>query len=134
MSEFNDRVIQQFRSNGGSVEGFGRSLVLIHSTGARSGVERVNPALSIKVGSDWLVIASAAGAKQNPGWYHNLVARPNISIETGNGTVAVTAHELDGEDYAQAFDRFQRTSAALVKYQEQAGNRRLPIFRLTPRS
>lgn len=133
MSEFNDRVIAQYRASGGHVEGFGDSLVLVHSVGAQSGAERVNPALSLRDGPSWLVIASAAGAAKNPGWYHNLVAHPEISIESGAETVPVTADELDGDDYGSAFERFDRASAAFAKYQDSAGQRRLPIFRLTRR-
>jgi deazaflavin-dependent oxidoreductase (nitroreductase family) len=132
VSEFNDRVIAEFRANGGRVDtgGFGTNLVLIHSLGARSGAERVNPAMSLKDGADRLVIASAAGAPANPGWYHNLVAHPDITIETPDGTEHVAAVELDGEQYAVAWLRFQAASPAFNEYQRRAGSRRLPIFRL----
>jgi deazaflavin-dependent oxidoreductase (nitroreductase family) len=88
MTEFNDRVIAEFRANSGRVEtgGFGTNLVLIHSIGARSGTERVNPALSLKAGAARLVIASSAGRPNNPGWYYNLRAHPDITIETPEGT------------------------------------------------
>ncbi len=133
VSSFNDRVIAEFRSQSGHVDGFGDRLVLVHSTGARTGEERVNPALSLRDGSSWLVIASAAGAERNPAWYRNLVAHPQISIETGAALVPVTATELDGDEYRSAFLRFTRTSAAFQQYQDSAGTRRLPIFRLSPR-
>lgn len=133
MSEFNDRVIAQYRATGGRVQGFGDSLVLIHSVGARSGKERVNPALSLPDGNDWLVIASAAGAARNPGWYHNLRAQPDVTIEVGTDWIPVTAHELGGSEHEQAFARFVAASPAFSQYQQRAGSRRLPIFRLIRR-
>ena len=135
MTEFNDRVIKEFRATGGHVttSGFGDKLVLIHSIGARTGVERVNPALSLKDGDDRLVIASAAGSPTNPGWYHNLRAHPDITIETAAGTKRVTAVELDDEEYTAAWRRFDAASPAFARYQHDAGSRRLPIFRLLNR-
>lgn len=133
MSDFNDRVITQFRASGGEVGAWGDRLVLIHSVGARSGTERVNPAMSLPDGENWMVIASAAGAAKNPGWYHNLVAHPDVTIETAAGDFAVTATELSGEDHQRAWQRFRRASPAFEQYQEQAGDRTLPIFRFTRR-
>lgn len=133
MSEFNDRVIAQFRATGGTVDGFDDGLVLIHSVGALSGAERVNPALALRDGRSWLVVASAAGAAKNPGWYHNLVAHAEITIESGTETVQVTAHELAGDDYDSAFARFDRASSAFQRYQDRAGARKLPVFRLIRR-
>lgn len=136
MTEFNDRVIAEFRANGGRVEtgGFGTKLVLIHSLGARSRAERVNPALSLKDATGRLVIASSAGRPDNPGWYHNLRAHPDITIETPQGAEQVTAVELDGEQYDAAWRRFDADSPAFAEYQQSAGSRRLPIFRLQRRA
>lgn len=133
MTSFNDRIIRQFRDNGGLVEGFGTKLVLIHSTGAHSGAARVNPALALADGPSWLVIASAAGAAKHPAWYHNLVANPDVSIETPRGVRDVTAVELSGEPYAEAWRRFAKASPAFADYQRDAQPRQLPILRLEPR-
>ena len=136
IAEFNDLVIAEFRANGGHVDtgGFGTNLVLIHSLGARSGAERVNPALSLHDGDDRLIVASAAGSRTNPGWYHNLLAHPDITIETPEGSEQVSAKELDGDDYAAARRLFDAVSPVFAQYQQQAGPRRLPIFRLVRRS
>lgn len=135
MSAFNDRVIAEFRANGGIVNGFGNRLVLLHSTGARTGEERVNPALSVVDGADRLIIASARGDLKNPGWYFNLKSNPNATIEDGRqaSTIEVTATELTGDEYATARQQFDRMSASFEEYQRTAGPRVLPIFRLTPR-
>jgi deazaflavin-dependent oxidoreductase (nitroreductase family) len=109
------------------------TFMLIHSIGVRSGLERVNPALSLKDATDRLVIASSAGRPNNPGWYHNLRARPDISIETPEGAEQVTAVELDGEQYTAAWRRFDANSPAFARSQQSAGSRRLPIFWLQRR-
>jgi deazaflavin-dependent oxidoreductase (nitroreductase family) len=134
MSEFNERVIAEFRANGGRVRtgGFGTNLVLIHSIGARSGAERVNPARSLTDRADRIVIASSAGRLANPGWYHNLRAHPDITIETPDGVQQVTAVGLDAEQYHAAWRQFDALSPAFARYQQQAGARRLPILKLEP--
>lgn len=134
IAELNDRVIAEFRANRGHVGSFGTNLVLLHSQGARSGVERVNPVLSLHDGHHRLIIASAAGSLTNPGWYYNLLARPDITIETPEGSTQVSARELDGDEYAVAWGLFDAASPQLAQYQQQAGSRRIPIFRLLPRS
>ncbi len=138
MSDWNDRVVAEFRANGGRVERFGRSLVLLHSVGSRSGVERVNPVLAIPDEGGWLVIASAAGAPRHPAWSYNLEAHPDVSIEVpADGgepvhTVAVHAVPLDGEAWQRAWQRFLDRSPAFARYREHSGDRDFPIFRLTP--
>ena len=97
-SDWNQEIIDEFRAHGGNVSsrGFGKSLVLLHHIGARSGVERVCPVMGIRTDPDtWLVAASKAGAPENPAWYHNLLAHPDVVIETpDDGTVPVRARSL----------------------------------------
>jgi deazaflavin-dependent oxidoreductase (nitroreductase family) len=88
----------------------------------------------VNEGADRLVIASSAGRPNNPGWYHNLRAHADISIETPDGAEQVTAVELDDEQYAAAWRRFDADSPAFARYQQSAGPRRLLIFRLQRRS
>jgi deazaflavin-dependent oxidoreductase (nitroreductase family) len=138
MSDWNDRVIAEFRANGGRVERFGRSLVLLHSTGARSGRSRVNPAMALRDGGDWLVIASAAGAERNPAWYFNLLAHPDARIEVpvdGDRieTVEVRAIPLEGDEWRAAWQRYLDRSPAFARYRERSGDRDFPIMRLVPR-
>jgi deazaflavin-dependent oxidoreductase (nitroreductase family) len=135
MSDFNEQIIEEFRANDGHVEtmGFGDSLVILHSTGARTGRERVNPVLAIPVDDGWLIAASKAGAPDNPGWYANLVAHPETTIETGTATVEVTATEILGDDYEAAWGRFTAQSGAFEQYAEKAGDRHIPVILLSPR-
>lgn len=137
MSDWNDRVIAEFRANGGRVERFGRALVLLHSVGARSGAPRVSPVLGIRDGDGWLIIASAAGAPKHPAWSFNLVAHPEAEIEVpagaGVSTVPVTASPLEGDEWQRAWERFLDRSPGFARYRERSGDRDFPIFRLTPR-
>jgi deazaflavin-dependent oxidoreductase (nitroreductase family) len=136
MSAFNDRVIAQFRSNNGLVDGFGNRLVLLHTRGVRTGAERANPAMSLRDGHDWLIVASAMGAERDPAWMHNLRAHPDITIEAacadGARTVAVHAHELHGAERDAAFSRFTARAPAFGDYQGRT-ERTLPVVRLQPR-
>jgi deazaflavin-dependent oxidoreductase (nitroreductase family) len=132
MTNFNDAVIAEFRATGGRVEsaGFGDRLVLLHTTGRRSGDERINPVMAIPDGDGWLVTASAAGAPRDPAWAHNLRANPTTTVEAGLETVPVTATELDGPEHEAAWKRFTDLSDAFAQYQRRATSRRLPVFRL----
>ncbi|MCI4659186.1 nitroreductase/quinone reductase family protein [Cryobacterium zhongshanensis] len=132
MSDFNEQIISEFRENNGHVTtaGFGSNLVLLHTTGARTGVEHVSPVMSIRDGDAWLVVASAGGRPRHPAWYFNLLRQPETSIETPEGTVAVTATDLDGEEHARAWGKIIARAPGFAGYQERAVERRIPVLRL----
>ena len=98
-NDWNKQIIDEFRANGGKVGGQfeGAPLLLLHTTGAKSGQARVNPMMYLADGDNYVVFASKAGAPTNPDWYHNLVANPRASIEVGDKTINVVAHVADGE-------------------------------------
>ncbi|WP_310963000.1 nitroreductase/quinone reductase family protein [Nocardioides terrisoli] len=104
MVDHNAQIIDEFRANGGRVGGGfeGAPLLLLHSTGARTGQERVSPMMYQAVGDAYAVFASKAGADTHPDWFHNLTAHPEARIEVGvDGevqTVDVTARVLDAEE------------------------------------
>jgi deazaflavin-dependent oxidoreductase (nitroreductase family) len=129
---WNDTIIAEFRANNGTVttNGFGRSLILLHTLGAHSGAERVTPVLGRRSGDDWVVAASYAGAPSHPAWYHNLVAHPDTKIETPDGVIDVTASDITGPEYDAEWNGFVRQSHAFAEYQEKAGSRRIPLVRL----
>jgi deazaflavin-dependent oxidoreductase (nitroreductase family) len=135
MSGFNDRIIEEFRANGGVVTtaGFGSGLVLLHTVGARSGEERVSPVLAIPDNGGWLVIASAAGSPTHPAWYFNLKANPDASIEVGTETVLVSAADVGPEEYETDWAKFTGRSPGFNEYKSRAGGRVLPIVRLSVR-
>lgn len=136
MADWNDTIIEEFRANGGTVTtaGFGRSLVLVHHTGARSGEERVAPLMGLHPSDDvWLIAASAAGAPRNPAWFHNLVAHPDTEIETpDDGTVAVHARVLEGEERDAGWARFTSASEGFREYEKKT-SRVIPVVELRRR-
>jgi deazaflavin-dependent oxidoreductase (nitroreductase family) len=135
-SGWNQEIIDEFRANGGNVSsrGFGKSLVLLHHIGAQSGVERVCPVMGIRTDSDtWLVAASKAGAPENPAWYHNLLAHPDVVIETpDDGTIPVRADSLTGTERENAWARFLTRSRGFARYEERT-SRTIPIVALRRR-
>lgn len=134
MPDFNDQIISEYRANGGHVEtaGFGDSLVLLHTVGAKSGEPRVNPLMAIAAEDGWLVVASAGGSPRHPAWFHNLVAHSSARVELGDGElVDVVATSLDGSDYDAAWAAFTARSRAFESYRQRAGDREIPVVRLT---
>lgn len=130
---WNQQIIDGFRANGGEVPQFGKALVLLHHIGAKTGTERITPVMGIRDDSDtWLIAASKAGAPDNPAWYHNLRAHPDIEIETPDGVVQVHADELVGTDRDAAWNRFTEMSPGFRQY-EQNTTRTIPVLVLRRR-
>ena len=133
-AQFNDAVIAEFRATGGTVARFGRSLVLLHHTGAKTGTARVTPVMGIRDGNSWLIAASKAVADDNPAWYHNLVAHPDIQIETpDDGTLQVHVADLTGPERDAAWAKFTAASPGFRSYEGRTA-RKIPVLRLTPAS
>jgi deazaflavin-dependent oxidoreductase (nitroreductase family) len=115
MSDWNKQIIEEFRATEGKVGGMfaNNTLLLLHTTGAKSGKERVNPLVTIEDGDRLVIVASKAGAPSNPDWYYNVVANPEVGVEYGTETFqarASVASELERtelyEKVANAFDSF----------------------------
>lgn len=139
---FNDQIIDEFRANRGRVDafGFGDGLVLVHSAGAKSGRAHVFPVVSLPDGESRLIAASKAGAPDNPAWYHNLLAHPDVEMEvpdanSDNGirTVSVRAERLMGAERDAAWERFKQAMPGFADYEVKAAPRVIPVFRLAPR-
>lgn len=134
MSEWNEKVIDEFRANHGRVQGFGRALILLHHVGARTGTPRTSPVMAIHPDDDtWLIAASMGGAPTHPGWFHNLRAQPDVTIETPEATVAVHAEVLAPDERDAAWALFTQRSDGFRKYQERT-ERVIPVVRLTRRT
>ena len=106
-SEFNQKVIAEFRANGGKVGGpfEGATLLLLHTTGAKSGLPRVNP-VDCTIHDEGIVIyASAGGATRTPDWFHNVVANPEVQVELGAETFDAVARVTAGEERAELLER-----------------------------
>ena len=127
-SDPNTAIISEFRENVGKVGGFfeGVSLLLLHSLGAKSGEERVNPVMYVDVGDHYAIFASAAAGPRNPAWYHNLVASPEVSVEVGTETVAVVARVTEGEERAAIWEPLKVANPMFAEY-EQKTDREVPV-------
>ncbi|SHF67207.1 nitroreductase/quinone reductase family protein [Streptoalloteichus hindustanus] len=130
-SDFNQRVIDEFRANNGRVGPpfDGGRLLLLTTTGARSGKEHTTPVAYLPDGDRVLVIASAGGAPNHPAWYHNLVAHPRVTVEDGVFTYEAQATVLEGAERDAAFARAVEVDPAWADYQVRT-SRVLPVVAL----
>ena len=131
-NDWNARVIDEFRANGGKVEAFpANNLVLLHHTGAKSGQQRVSPVAYQAVDGGYAIFASKAGAPDNPAWYYNLIAHPQATIEIGTETVPVTARVASPEEREPIWTRQKQDQPGFAEY-EQKTTRQIPVVILEP--
>lgn len=131
----NKQVIEEFRANGGQVGGFftNRPLLLLHTTGAKSGLPRVNPLVYMADGDRWIIIASKGGSPTHPDWYYNLLATPNVSIEVGTEHVEVTAAVADEPERSQLYAKMAAQHHFFADYAQKVVTRVIPVIILTRR-
>jgi deazaflavin-dependent oxidoreductase (nitroreductase family) len=128
---FNERIIDEFRANGGVVGGpfEGASMVLLTTTGAKSGQPRVSPLVYFTDGDRMIIVASKGGAPTNPDWYHNLVANPGVTIEAGTEKFPARATVVAEPERTQLFERIAASNPGFAKYQQKT-TRAIPIIAL----
>jgi deazaflavin-dependent oxidoreductase (nitroreductase family) len=132
MSDWNAKVIDEFRAHEGRVAAFARQpLLLLTHRGAKSGTERTNPLAYFRDGDDYVIVASKGGAPTNPDWYHNLLAHPDVSIEVGTATFPVTAREASAEERPRLWTMITSANGAFAEY-ETTTDRTIPVMILTP--
>lgn len=131
MADFNAQIIEEFRANDGHVEtyGFGDRLVILHTTGARSGAARLSPLMALPAADGWLVAASKGGAPEEPAWAHNLRAHPSVTVEAPDGEHRANAVELRGEERDAAWQQFIDASPGFADY-ERRTTRTIAVFHL----
>lgn len=134
MSDFNQQVIEEFRANDGKVGGYfaGAPLLLLHHRGAKTGKTRVNPVMYREVDSGYAVFASKAGADEDPAWFHNLRAHPDIEVEVGTSTVPVRARVAEGDERDRIWSAQKRDWPTFAEY-ERKTERTIPVVILEPR-
>jgi deazaflavin-dependent oxidoreductase (nitroreductase family) len=127
-NDWNTKVIEEFRANEGRVGGpfEGAPLLLLHTTGAKTGAERVSPVMYQADGDHLAVFASKAGAPTNPDWYHNLRANPAATVEVGTETVPVMAREAQGEERERIWSRQKELFPGFADYEEKT-TRLIPV-------
>ncbi len=133
-TDWNARIIEEFRANEGRVGGQfeGAPLLLLHTTGAKSGTERVNPMMYLLENGTIHVFASKAGAPTTPDWYHNVVAHPEVTVELGGETFAATARVLAEDERARVYERQAELYPGFADYQAKT-TRRIPVVALDRR-
>jgi deazaflavin-dependent oxidoreductase (nitroreductase family) len=133
-NDWNSQIIEEFRANAGKVGGQfeGAPLLLLASTGAKSGEQRVHPMMYLTEGDRLYVFASKAGAPTNPDWYHNLVAHPAASVEVGADTYDVVASVLAGDERDRVYAEQASRYPGFAEYQANI-ERTIPVVALDRR-
>ena len=126
---FNAQIIEQFRANGGTIQEGpfkGAPLLLLTTTGARSGQTRVNPLAYTRDGDRLVVIASKGGAPTHPDWYHNIIAHPLVTVEVGPERFQARARIAEGAERDRLYAAQAQMMPAFAEYQRKTA-RRIPV-------
>ena len=129
-NDYNNRLIEEFRADRSKFGG--RPLLLLTTTGARSGQRRTTPMMYVRDGDRLIVIASNVGAPTHPAWYHNLVAHPQVTVEVGNETFDATAIVTTGEERHQLWTRIVESYPFFSEHQAKT-TRQIPVIILERR-
>lgn len=129
----NKKIIGEFRANNGKVGGRfeGKTMLLLHSKGAKSGQEHINPAMYVKDRDRWVVIASKGGAPTNPDWYYNLLAHPRVKIEVGTEEYEARASLVKEPERTRLYNKMVNMMSSFDDYRRNT-KREIPVFVLTP--
>ena len=132
---WNKSIIEEFRANEGRVGGRfeGRLLLLLHHTGAKTGLPRLNPLAYMMDGERYVLIASKGGAPTHPDWYYNLLAHPNVTVEMGTETFAAVAKLASDPERTRLFDEMAARNPVFTTYKSKT-TRTFPVFTLTRKS
>jgi deazaflavin-dependent oxidoreductase (nitroreductase family) len=133
VSDWNKAIIEEFRANEGRVGGqfANRPLLLLHTTGAKSGQPRLNPLAYIKDDDHLIVVASKGGAPTNPDWYYNVVANPTVRVEVGTEQFQARATVAAEPERSRLFEEMVKKNPGFADYQQKT-SRTLPVIILTP--
>ena len=133
-NDFNGKIIAEFREKAGKLGGMfeGAPMLLLHTTGATSGAERINPLMFRPEGDAWVVFASKGGAPSSPDWYHNLRANHDLSIEVGAETVKVRARVAEGAEHDRIWAAQKAAVPQFAEYETKT-TRKIPVVVLERR-
>jgi deazaflavin-dependent oxidoreductase (nitroreductase family) len=128
MSNWNDKVIEEFRSNGGHVGGqfAGAPLLLLHTVGAKTGQPRLNPMMYQTLDGGYAVFASKGGAPTNPDWYYNLLAHPRVQAEIGTSKVELVARVAVGDEREGIWSTQKAAYPGFADYERRTA-RQIPV-------
>jgi deazaflavin-dependent oxidoreductase (nitroreductase family) len=128
VSDWNAKIIDEFRANEGKVGGMfeGSPMLILHTIGARTGNERVTPLVYQADGDRVVIFASKGGAPENPAWFHNLVAHPDVTVEIGTETVPVRARVAEGDERERLWARQKELMPGFGDYEAKT-TRQIPV-------
>jgi len=131
MSDWNTKIIEEFRANEGRVGGSfqGAPMLLLTTTGRRTGERRTNPMMYLADGDRLLVFASKGGAPTNPDWYHNLVTNPEVTVEVGTESYQAHATALQGDERDRLYAEQSSRYPGFAEYQRNT-SRVIPVVAL----
>jgi deazaflavin-dependent oxidoreductase (nitroreductase family) len=131
MNDWNSKIIEEFHANGGKVGGpfEGTPLLLLTTTGAKSGQRRTTPLVYMPDGDRMIIFASKAGAPTNPDWYHNLVAHPQVTVEVGTETFEAASVVITGEERDRLYAQQAATNPGFAEYETKT-TRQIPVIAL----
>jgi deazaflavin-dependent oxidoreductase (nitroreductase family) len=131
-NNWNQAIIDEFRANSGKVGGSfaGATLLLLHTLGAKSGQERINPVVCIADGERLMIVASKAGAPTNPDWYYNLLAHPLVTVEFGAEQFQAQAEVAAEPERTRLFNQMVAVMPGFGEYQQKT-TRVIPVITLT---
>lgn len=130
-NDFNAQVIKEFRENGGKVGGMfeGAPMMLLTTTGARSGQPRIAPLVYTTDDGRFLIIASKGGAPTNPDWFHNILAHPEVTVEVGTESFPARASVPEGTERDRLFNQMAGQMPGFADYQKNT-SRQSPVVLL----
>jgi deazaflavin-dependent oxidoreductase (nitroreductase family) len=131
-NDFNQALIEDFRANRGQVSSgpfVGRPILLLTTTGAKSGGERTMPLAYTRDRDSYIVIASKGGAPTNPGWFHNLIAHPVVTVEVGPEKFQARASVVEDAQRRRLYDAHAEVLPVFADYEKKT-SRRIPVIRL----
>ena len=128
----NQTIIDEFRANSGKVGGpfAGKTLLILHTVGAKSGLERVNPVAYVVDSERLVIIASKGGAPDNPDWYYNILAHPLVTVEVGTEQFQARASFAPEPERTRLYSKMVEMLPVFAEYQQRT-SRVIPVITLT---
>lgn len=131
-TNWNEAIINEFRANSGKVGGpfAGKTLLLLHTLGAKSKQERINPVAYVTDGDQIVIIASKGGAPTNPDWYNNILAQPLVTVERGTEKFQARAEIASEPERTRLYNLMVEMMPGFAEYQRKT-TRVIPVITLT---
>lgn len=129
MSDWNKQIIEEFHANSGKVGGrFANStILLLHTQGAKTGLARINPVVTLQDKGRYFIIASKGGADSNPDWYYNLIANPEVKIEVSTEQFQALASIAAEPERSELYEKMAAIHHGFAEYQQKT-KRLIPVI------